>query len=106
VSHNDPLYAVQEFKTMVRYIRQAEASLGKAEKKPLPVEEGTRTFKRKSIVTGVAIPRGKVFEASDFVYKLPGTGLAPYELGSVVGKRAAIDIDADVPLMADMIEHR
>ncbi len=94
-----------EFKTMVRYIREAEASLGNAEKKPLPVEEGTRTFKRKSIVTGRAIRRGELFEAGDFVYKLPGTGLAPYELSLVVGKRAATDIGADVTLTADMVEY-
>lgn len=92
-----------EFATMVRYVRQAEACLGTAQKKPLPVEEGTRTFKRKSIVSRVAIPAGSLLEETHFAYKLPGTGFPPYEAAALIGRRVACDIPADVVLTADML---
>ena len=93
-----------EFATMVTYIRQAEASLGIAEKKPLPIEEGTRTFKRKSIVSKRAIACGEVLTEQHFCYKLPGDGLAPFRLNELVGRKAGRDIPADVLVTLEMTE--
>ena len=93
-----------EFKTMVKYIRQAEASLGSHEKKPLACEESTRTFKRKSIISKVEIQKGQVLAEEHFCYKLPGIGLAPYEIDRLLGKRSTQKIQKDVVITMNMIE--
>jgi N,N'-diacetyllegionaminate synthase len=93
-----------EFKLMVSYIREAELSLGNKYKVPLESESGTREFKRKSIVTRVQISKGTTFSEELFTYKLPGTGIAPYALEAVLGKKAVKDIDRDVVLQPEMIQ--
>lgn len=93
-----------EFKLMVKYIRQAEASLGSIIKQPMPSESGTRTFKRKSIVSKCCIPKDTVLDESHFSYKVPGTGLSPLELERIVGKKTKVDIPEDVLVLPEMIE--
>lgn len=94
-----------EFKLMVKYIRQAEESLGNAIKQPIQSETGTRTFKRKSIVSKINIPKGTVLNESHFSYKVPGTGLSPLELKRIVGKKTKVDIPEDVLILPEMIEN-
>ncbi|MBF0168533.1 MAG: N-acetylneuraminate synthase family protein [Alphaproteobacteria bacterium] len=93
-----------EFKTMVAYIRQAEHSLGTREKAPMPSEQGTRLFKRKSIVSKKLIPKGTVLENDLFCFKLPGTGISPVDLASLLGRRVRQDIPPDVVIERSMLE--
>jgi sialic acid synthase SpsE len=94
----------EEFALMVKQIRQAEAALGSAEKKPLPHEESTRSFKRKSICSRRAIRKGEVIDESMLTYKVPAAGISPTEFDRVVGRRAALAIEEDIVLRPEMIE--
>ncbi|MBU1627022.1 N-acetylneuraminate synthase family protein [bacterium] len=93
-----------EFKLMVKYIRQAEASLGSVLKQPMACETSTRTFKRKSIVSKTRIVKGSVLNENHLCYKIPGTGLSPLELNRVVGKKTKVDIPEDTLILPEMIE--
>ncbi len=94
----------KEFETMVRFIREAEASLGTRTKKPLLSEMRTRTFKRKSVVSRVALKAGTILAPEHFLYKSPGTGLSPADLDKIIGKKVCVDVPEDVLLTAEMIE--
>jgi sialic acid synthase SpsE len=93
-----------EFKAMVGFIRQAEQALGSTDKKPLESEQPTRTFKRKSIVSKCAIPAGTLLREEHLCYKLPGTGIAPFELHTIVGCRASVSIPADTVIVREMVQ--
>jgi N,N'-diacetyllegionaminate synthase len=93
-----------EFKSMVKYIRQAEASLGSDLKQPMPCEKDTREFKRKSIVSKTRIEKGTVLSEKHLCYKIPGTGLSPMKIDHVVGKKTKVDITEDILISAEMIE--
>ena len=93
-----------EFKQMVGYIRDAEKSLGTEHKKPLHIEENTRIFKRKSIVSKRVIIEGTVIQEGMLTYKVPGSGISPMELSRVVGKRAIMTIGEDILIEPHMIE--
>jgi N-acetylneuraminate synthase len=49
-------------------------------------EAPARNFARRSIVAAKELPAGKRIEPTDIDFKRPGTGLAPTEVASVVGK--------------------
>jgi sialic acid synthase SpsE len=93
-----------EFKLMVKYIRQAEASLGSVIKQPMPCEKDTREFKRKSIVSKTRIEKGTVINEKHLCCKIPGTGLSPMKIDYVVGKKTKVDIPEDILISAEMIK--
>ena len=92
-----------EFKTMVQFIRQAELALGNSDKKPLENEQPTRTFKRKSIISKCAISKGTVLTEGHLCFKLPGTGIAPYDIHTVIGRRADVFIPPDTVIVPKML---
>jgi len=93
-----------EFKLMVKYIRQAEASLGSKIKQPMPCEKNTREFKRKSLVSKTRIEKGTVINEKHLCCKIPGTGLSPMKINHVLGKKTKVDIPEDILLSTEMIE--
>ena len=85
----------EEFKLMVRGIREVELALGDGVKAPMPSEASTRAIARRSLVAAAPLAAGKRLEAGDVKAKRPGTGISPMQLDSVVGKtlRRAVEKD-------------
>lgn len=77
----------------------AHASQVRKEKVVLEMEEDVRAVSRQSIVTRGTFAAGHVLAREDLTFKRPGTGLLPYELERVVGRRLVRAVEADRPLL-------
>lgn len=77
----------KEFAEMVRQIRAVVSALGDGVKRPAPCEAKNAPVARKSLVAARDLPAGHPLTAADLAVKRPGTGLPPYELEAVVGRR-------------------
>jgi N,N'-diacetyllegionaminate synthase len=78
--------------------RENDRRWGPAEKRVLPCEEDVRRVSRQSLVSRGALAAGQVLRESDVTVKRPGTGIEPWRLGEVIGRRLARAVEADVPL--------
>lgn len=67
-------------------------------KEVLDIERDVRTVSRQSLTTARALPANHVLTASDLTIKRPGTGLEPFRLAEVLGRRTTHPLDADIPL--------
>lgn len=67
-------------------------------KRVLPIEADVRTLSRQSLTTVRDLPAGHVIRREDLTIKRPGTGLEPWRLESVIGRRLAGDVAGDMPL--------
>ena len=75
------------------------------EKVALPEEQVTIDFAFATVVTIAAVKKGEPFTKDNLWVKRPGTGsILAEEYDSILGKTAAVDIDADVQLTYDMIQ--
>jgi sialic acid synthase SpsE len=70
-------------------------------KRVLAIEEDVRTLSRQSVVTRRALPQGHTLSLADLTIKRPGTGIPPYELAMLPGRRLARAVEGDVPLTPD-----
>jgi N,N'-diacetyllegionaminate synthase len=86
------------FTRMVRELREVEAALGSAEKKPSAAELPVRDIARRSVALRRPVRQKDVVRKEDLTLLRPGTGIAPRELARVVGRRAARDLEAGVLL--------
>ncbi len=86
----------QELMELCQQIRSLEKALGTPEKRVLASEQKARLAYRRSLVTVGALKKGHRLIESDLTVKEPGTGIPPYEINRVVGRRVAVDLDADV----------
>jgi N,N'-diacetyllegionaminate synthase len=91
------------FREMVRRIRDVEAGLGSGAKYPVASEAAVARVARKSLVAARAIPAGTVLGPEMIVIRRPGTGLAPDQLASVIGKRTVVDVQAGTLLTREML---
>lgn len=64
----------------------------------LACERDVRRVSRQSIVTRRSMAAGHTISREDLTFKRPGSGLEPFRLGEVVGRRLARAVEADVPL--------
>ncbi len=64
----------------------------------LPCEADVRSVSRQSIVLARPLAAGEAITRDALTFKRPGTGLLPFEIERVLGRRAARALDADVPL--------
>lgn len=87
-----------EFAAMVKGIRTVEAMLGDGRKEPQPIERNTRDVARRSVVVVRDLARGHVLGTSDLALRRPGTGIAPDQWESVVGRALAQDVAAHTTL--------
>ena len=69
----------------------------------LAAEEEARRHARRSLVAARRIPAGTRLEEADLTWKRPAHGIPPYELGNVVGRIAADDIEEDAVLTWPML---
>jgi N-acetylneuraminate synthase len=84
-----------EFARMVNAIRRVGLALGDGIKRPAPCEVANIPIARKSVVAARAIPRGSCLSREDLCIKRPGYGVAPSDLGKVIGRRTATDLQPD-----------
>lgn len=84
-----------EFKSMVRAIRNIEKALGDGIKKPSKSEIKNMAISRKSIVALRVIKSGEIFSVANLAVKRPGTGISPMDLNKIIGKIARRDFLPD-----------
>ncbi len=87
----------QEFKNMVKQIREAETALGKVAYELDDSAKKSREFAR-SLFVAKDIKKGEVFTSENIKSVRPNFGLHPKCLDEVLGKVATCDIDAGEPL--------
>ena len=93
-----------ELARAVEIARAAATARGSPEKKPVAAETETGTVARRSLHAAREIERGETITEDAVSILRPATGLPPTALESVLGKRAATDLDRDTPITADAIE--
>lgn len=82
------------FREMVTAIRNVEVALGNGVKAPADCEQPTMRVARRSLVSARPLRAGAQLGPEDVVIKRPGTGIPPAQLGTVVGRRLAVDLEA------------
>lgn len=90
-----------EFRQLVRNIRDVESALGRSDK---PVASGVAIVRAKlgrSLVTRVPLTAGTRIEEPMLTLKCPGDGLSWLDRGRVLGRRLKRDLAADEMLTAD-----
>lgn len=87
-----------EMAAMVSAIRDVEASLGDGRKIPAPEELPNRAVARRSLVAARRIRCGERFSEENVGVKRPGTGIAPVEYWTYLGKTASRDYARDEAL--------
>lgn len=93
-----------EFAQMVAGIRRIEAMLGDGVKAPSPEERDTARVARRSVVAARDIAAGQRIDESMLACRRPATGIAPRDLGRVVGRTARMAIAAGAVLQWDQLE--
>ena len=84
-----------EFRKMVKYIRNVEIALGDGIKKPVQSELLNINNARKSIVAKKFIKEGDIFCENNITTKRPGNGLSPMIWDELIGKEASRNYDED-----------
>jgi N-acetylneuraminate synthase/N,N'-diacetyllegionaminate synthase len=107
--HKEHLREVHTASDFQRFIGAAEkiSSPGvvfERVKRVLPVEEDVRKVSRQSLTTTRRLEAGHRITREDLTVKRPGTGVAPFRLGEVVGRCVKRTVEADVPLADQDIE--
>lgn len=87
---------VDELKNLVTWIRQVDAALGSAEKRPCPAEIENMDIARKSLVTTRPVKAGEPFTADNLGIKRPGNGISPMRYWQWIGKPSPRDFDSGV----------
>jgi sialic acid synthase SpsE len=95
----------EEFKEYVLFAHRAHAALGGGKtKEPLSCEADVRNVARQSIHTRRAIEAGEILTEANTCIKRPASGLEPWELVEVIGRRVARDLEADAAVQQGDIE--
>lgn len=81
--------APDEFRMMIRSIREIESALGTTEKVPTVSELPNRLVARRSLAAIRQIDKGDLFSGDNLGARRPGNGLAPDRLWDFLGKPAA-----------------
>ncbi len=94
---------VDQFSELIEGIRKTETALGSAVKKPSQKEIENTEGMRRSIVLKSFLKKGELIREDNVAFKRPATGISPKRKNEIIGKKAAKDIDQDVPLKEGMI---
>ena len=84
---------IENFKHLVKKIRELEIILGKEEKIFTKDEINVKNVARKSIVTAKKIIKGQKFKEQDFTFKRPGNGISPVKLKKIIGRFSLKNIE-------------
>ena len=85
----------QELASMVKAIRNVEAALGSAEKKPSASEIKNMVIARKSIIAKTDIKQGELLTEDNITVKRPGNGISPMRWFEILGQKAVRDFVED-----------
>jgi N,N'-diacetyllegionaminate synthase len=88
----------EELKTLIKSLRDVEASLGDGRKKPSDVEEESRLFSRRSIVAAVDIRAQETIAGWMLAFKRPGSGIEPRHWEKIIGTTARRNLSKDTIL--------
>lgn len=80
--------------------------LGDGSKRAIEREGDVKVASRQSVVTTRSVRAGETITRGMVTLKRPGTGIPAFELDSVIGARAVMDIPADVPLPCEALALR
>lgn len=102
---NDHYHAMDpnDANAIIKRINYMDMIRGSYELKCLQTEEKARANARRSIVSLGNIPKGTIITKGMLTYKRPGTGISPFEIEKVVGKKALVDIEDDTIIELNMI---
>lgn len=78
----------QEFKAMVKCIKNISSSYGNGKKIPTNSEKKNIKLVRKSIVASTLINQGDYFSEKNITIKRPGNGLSPMMWNKLIGKKS------------------
>lgn len=84
-----------ELQEMVKAIRIIELSLGDGNKKPTIKEQTNQIAARKSLVAAKSIMIGDTITKENLTVKRPGSGMAPSQYWSLIGKKASKSYSED-----------
>lgn len=93
-----------ELKELVSALRRVEAHLGAGNVALSESEEEMASLAHRSIVAAIDLPAGHCIGESDLAFRRPGTGLMPYEMDKVIGRRTRGAMVAGTLLDFDMLE--
>jgi N,N'-diacetyllegionaminate synthase len=85
----------EEFRQMVKVIRNIEKALGDGIKIPSASELKNMKVARKSIVATSKIEKGTLFAETNIGVKRPGTGISPMRWDDILGRTAPRDFSED-----------
>jgi sialic acid synthase SpsE len=88
----------------VRDIRHIEAAIGSGEKCIADAERPVRSRLGKSVVAAEHIAAGSTLQQDMLTAKSPGDGISPNHLAQLVGRVAAVDIEADALLPIEALD--
>ena len=93
-----------ELNSLVKQVRRLELNLGSSDFEMDEREQEMATLCHRSIVTASQLPQGHVIAEGDLAFKRPGTGLMPYEISNVLGKRTRVQLDKGHRIALDDLE--
>ena len=92
-----------EMAAMTRDIRLLEAALGSPVKQLTPAERETVIIQRRSLFAKMDIPAGTTITLEMIEPLRPAIGIAPKHIGSIVGRKAKVDIAEGEPITWEKI---
>jgi N-acetylneuraminate synthase/N,N'-diacetyllegionaminate synthase len=95
---------INELTEMIKTIRNVEKILGSDKKRPTKSEEKIKDNVRKSLIANKKIEKGTTIKKEMIVIKRPGTGLKPYEMEKIIGRKAKRNILEDEIIELNMVE--
>jgi N,N'-diacetyllegionaminate synthase len=78
--------------------RGSDHRWGPPEKRVLECERDVRRVSRQSLVARAALPAGHILSDQDVTIKRPGTGIEPWRLPEVRGRRLVRAVEMDMPI--------
>jgi len=94
---------VEEFAQMIKEIRDLENALGNGVKEPVSGEIPERVGARRGIYSAVKIHRGEKISSEMIKIVRHAYGLKPSELENIIGRKAKVDIDKNLPITWDKL---
>jgi sialic acid synthase SpsE len=82
----------------------SDVRLGAPVKRVLDCERDVRAVSRQSITACRPLQPGQILRREELTFKRPGTGLHPFRLNEVLGRRILRPVEADMPIMPADVE--
>ena len=94
---NDHYHAMDmnDLKIFRKNLASVKKVIGNFEKFSLETEQISRKNARRSIVANETIKKGEFITKEKITYKRPGTGIPPFEIENILGKKASKEIIED-----------